>query len=144
MALNDSAMTGRRRTARSKRDGIHWASKGSAVPSPVFEAVADETRRSILDLLRDRGTVSAGDVARQFPHISRPAVSRHLRVLREARLVRSTSSGRRVLYELDERGFVELYETWFKSFLPTLDGALERLRARVESRHAMTPKERAR
>jgi len=52
----------------------------------VFEAVSDGTRRAILDLLRRQEEMPAGAIAARFP-VSRPAVSRHLRVLRGAGLV---------------------------------------------------------
>ena len=64
----------------------------------VAGAVADPVRREILLLLRDAPR-AAGEIADRFP-ISRPAVSRHLRVLREAGLVRDTAAGRRRVYEL--------------------------------------------
>src|SRR6516225_7282297 len=51
----------------------------------TFQALADPTRRAVLDLLR-RGALPAGQIARQFP-VSRPAISKHLRLLRRARLV---------------------------------------------------------
>jgi DNA-binding transcriptional ArsR family regulator len=54
----------------------------------VFGAIADPTRRDILDLLRRRD-LAAGELAERFP-ISRPAISRHLRILRQAGLVRET------------------------------------------------------
>src|SRR6185437_9483365 len=56
-----------------------------------FHAVADPTRRAILDRLR-RGAAPATEIAAGF-RISRPAVSRHLRVLRDARLVREQRRG---------------------------------------------------
>lgn len=61
-------------------------------------ALADPVRRSILLMLRDE-PLSAGQIADRFD-ISRPAVSRHLRVLREAGLVRDTADGRRRVYSL--------------------------------------------
>ncbi len=61
-------------------------------------AIADKVRRDILLMLRD-DALSAGQIADRFA-ISRPAVSRHLRVLREAGLVRDTAEGRRRVYEL--------------------------------------------
>ena len=64
----------------------------------VAGAIADPVRREILLMLRDE-PLSAGQIAGRFP-ISRPAVSRHLRVLREAGLVRDTPDGRRRVYVL--------------------------------------------
>jgi DNA-binding transcriptional ArsR family regulator len=64
----------------------------------VAGAIADAVRREILLMLRDE-SLSAGQIADRFA-ISRPAVSRHLRVLREAGLVRDTAEGRRRVYTL--------------------------------------------
>ncbi|GAA1868686.1 metalloregulator ArsR/SmtB family transcription factor [Asanoa iriomotensis] len=64
----------------------------------VAGAIADGVRREILLMLRD-GPLTAGQIADRFA-ISRPAVSRHLRVLREAGLVRDTADGRRRVYAL--------------------------------------------
>ncbi|WIM99685.1 metalloregulator ArsR/SmtB family transcription factor [Actinoplanes oblitus] len=64
----------------------------------VAGAIADPVRREILLMLRDEPR-SAGQIADRFA-ISRPAVSRHLRVLREAGLVRDTADGRRRVYAL--------------------------------------------
>ena len=64
----------------------------------VAGAIADPVRRDILLMLRDE-PLSAGQIADRFV-ISRPAVSRHLRVLREAGLVRDTADGRRRVYTL--------------------------------------------
>jgi predicted enzyme related to lactoylglutathione lyase/DNA-binding transcriptional ArsR family regulator len=63
-------------------------------PDATYRAVSDGTRRRIIDLLARRGPLRAGDIAEQFSDISRPAVSRHLRVLREARLLRGETRGR--------------------------------------------------
>ena len=62
-------------------------------------AIADPVRRAILVMLRER-PLPAGEIADRFP-ISRPAVSRHLRVLRESGLVRDRVVGRQRFYELD-------------------------------------------
>ena len=72
----------------------------------VANAVADPVRREILLMLRDQ-PLSAGQIADRFV-ISRPAVSRHLRVLRAAGLVRDTADGRRRLYTLDTAPLDEL------------------------------------
>lgn len=62
-------------------------------------AIADPVRRHILGMLREE-PLSAGDIAHRFT-ISRPAISRHLRVLRECGLVRDDLVGRRRIYRLD-------------------------------------------
>jgi DNA-binding transcriptional ArsR family regulator len=72
----------------------------------VVGAIADPVRREVLQMLRDQ-PLSAGQIADRFV-ISRPAVSRHLRVLREAGLVRDTADGRRRVYTLVTAPFDEL------------------------------------
>jgi DNA-binding transcriptional ArsR family regulator len=76
-------------------------------------ALADPTRRELVALLA-AGELAAGDLAERFP-VSRPAISRHLRVLREAGLVRSRTDGRRRLYALDPRPLRELDE-WLEPY----------------------------
>ena len=97
-----------------------------------FDALADATRRRILEILRTRGEMTAGAVAAEFPEISRPAVSRHLRVLREAGLVQDAPVGREVRYALAEDAIEALWHNWFAAFAAISDGALRRLRGRVE------------
>ena len=72
----------------------------------VAGAIADPVRREILLMLRD-DQLSAGEIADRFA-ISRPAVSRHLRVLREAGLVHDRPDGRRRVYALDTTPIDEL------------------------------------
>jgi len=79
----------------------------------AFGALADPTRRRILDLLA-AGERSAGSVAGEFD-ISRPAVSRHLRVLREAGLVRARGDGQRRLYSVDPGPLAEI-EGWLSRY----------------------------
>jgi DNA-binding transcriptional ArsR family regulator len=67
-----------------------------------FEALADPHRRAILTLLHG-GARSVREIADELP-ITRPAVSRHLRLLREAGLVRCSAAGTRRLYELHDHG----------------------------------------
>jgi DNA-binding transcriptional ArsR family regulator len=71
-------------------------------------AIADPIRRRVLELVRDR-EVAAGELADEFD-VSRPAVSRHLRVLREAGLVRERREGRLRLYRADPEPLAELRE----------------------------------
>jgi len=74
----------------------------------ALAALADPTRRELVALLA-AGELAAGDLARRFP-VSRPAISRHLRVLREAGLVSARADGKRRLYALDPRPLRELDE----------------------------------
>ena len=75
----------------------------------AFRAVADPTRRAILQRLA-HGAATTGQLAALFP-ISRPAVSQHLKVLREAELIRSAAAQRTSAYELAPGPLFEI-ETW--------------------------------
>jgi len=96
----------------------------------VVAALADPTRRRILELLV-AGDVPAGELAEQFP-VSRPAVSRHLRVLREAGLVEVRVDGQRRVYSLDPRPLAELdawlapYRQFWSQRLDALDTEIRR------------------
>ena len=98
----------------------------------AFAAIADPTRRSILDLLREKPGLPAGEIAAQFPQVSRAAISKHLGVLRRARLVRSRARGRERHYALDPRPLGELYQDWLSSFAPYWEESLRRLKRQVE------------
>jgi DNA-binding transcriptional ArsR family regulator len=76
-------------------------------------ALADPIRRAVVDLLA-QGELAAGELADRFP-VSRPAISRHLRVLREAGLVRVRTEGRRRLYALDPGPLREL-DDWLERY----------------------------
>jgi DNA-binding transcriptional ArsR family regulator len=76
-----------------------------------MNALGDPTRRAIFERLRS-GPRAVGELARELP-VSRPAVSQHLRVLKEAGLVRDRAVGTRRLYEVDTEGFGQL-RTWFE------------------------------
>ncbi len=100
--------------------------------SDVFRAIADPTRRAILDRLSD-GPVNAGTLAADF-RSSRPAISRHLRVLREAKLVVHTKVGRERVYRVDPAplsdvaGWIEGYRAFWQSSLGRLKRHLEEKR----------------
>ncbi len=97
-----------------------------------FEALADATRRDILDLLRRREVRTAGEIADAFPRISRPAVSRHLRVLREAGFVIAEQVGRQWHYRLNVAALARVHRDWFARFTPLWEESLEQLRRGVE------------
>jgi len=79
----------------------------------ALAALADPLRRELVALLA-HGELAAGDLADRFP-VSRPAISRHLRVLREAGLVTARADGRRRLYALDPRPLREL-DDWLEPY----------------------------
>ncbi len=89
-----------------------------------FAALADPKRRDIIALL-GAGEKTAGEIGRHFP-VSAPAVSQHLKALREARLVRVRVDGQRRIYSLDADGFSEM-EEWFRKMRPFWSRRLDRL-----------------
>jgi len=108
--------------------------KGDA-PDPLqdpFVSLADPTRRRILELLRAHGVRLAGEISNAFPEISRPAVSRHLRLLRESRLVVVERAGREQRYRLNLDAIARLQRDWFRQFVPLLDASLSSLKGHVE------------
>jgi DNA-binding transcriptional ArsR family regulator len=78
----------------------------SAPRQAAAHAVVDPTRRAILARLFDN-PLSVGELAEEFP-VSRPAISQHLRVLKDARLVTDTAVGTRRVYAIDIDGFRNL------------------------------------
>lgn len=75
----------------------------------VAHALADGTRRRLLQLVRD-GERPAGELAAEFPSISRPAVSQHLRVLHDAGLLDVRPDGNRRLYRARREGLAEVWQ----------------------------------
>lgn len=80
----------------------------SATTELVFRAVADGTRRGILDLLRG-SPKSVGDIVSRFG-VSQPTISQHLRVLADAGLVNRRRDGRRIFYGLRPRGIRRVHD----------------------------------
>jgi DNA-binding transcriptional ArsR family regulator len=81
-----------------------------------MDALGDPTRRAIFERLKI-GSHAVGELARGLP-VSRPAVSQHLRVLKDAGLVRDRREGTRRMYELDPAGLAEL-RTYLDTFWQT-------------------------
>lgn len=88
----------------------------------AFEALADPTRRRIVELVSEQER-TAGEIAAAFD-ISRPGVSKHLRVLREHGVVRVREEGTRRLYSLEAEGIAEVDE-WIHRFWSNRFDALE-------------------
>ena len=98
----------------------------------AFRALADETRRMILRLLRD-GPLTSGKIADRFDS-SWPTVSRHLAVLREAGLVVTERHGQEIRYELNTSVFQDLIQHLVEWTRPT-SGASRRIRKPARTRH---------
>jgi DNA-binding transcriptional ArsR family regulator len=81
----------------------------AAMEDRTFDALADPTRRRIIELLAG-GELTAGEIAERFP-VSRPAISRHLRVLRESGLVACRGEAQRRLYTLKTEPLAEV-DAW--------------------------------
>jgi len=92
----------------------------------ALEALADPTRRRVFERLRD-GPCAVGRLAAGMP-VSRPAVSQHLKVLKEAGLVTDEHDGTRRIYSIDPHGLGRL-RAWLDQFW---DGALDAFKAEVE------------
>lgn len=93
----------------------------------VLEAVVEPRRREILRLVRT-GEASAGSIAAHFPDVSRPTVSQHLRVLRDAGLLHERRDGTRRLYRTRFEGFADaraFFEEFWDDRLADLKAAAE-------------------
>lgn len=97
----------------------------------ALEALADPTRRRIVELLAD-GERSAGELAAHF-RTSRPGVSRHLRVLREQGLVRARSDAQRRVYSLDPAPLAEL-DAWLERYRGFWTNRLDALDTEIRRR----------
>ena len=94
-----------------------------------FEALAEPNRRRILDMLRG-GERPAGDLVEALT-ISQPGVSKHLKLLREAGLVRMRADGQRRLYSVAPQGLAEL-EAWLAPYRRAWADRLDALEAHLE------------
>jgi DNA-binding transcriptional ArsR family regulator len=94
----------------------------------VLHALADESRRTVLEILRDHAA-SAGELAEALP-IARPGVSRHLRVLREAGLVDVRHEAQRRIYTLRPEALVEVDE-WLANYRRLWENRLDALHTEI-------------
>ena len=99
----------------------------------TFHALADPTRRAVLDLLR-RGSQPAGQIATAFP-VPRPAISKHLRLLRRAHLVQEHREGRHRVYQLNPEP-LRAVDSWIEQYRVFWASSLNNLKAFVEAEHA--------
>ena len=107
-------------------------------PEVTFQALADPTRRAVLDLLR-WGSQPAGEIAEAFP-ISRPAISKHLKLLRRAHLVREHREGRHRVYQLNPEP-LRAVDSWIEQYRVFWASSLNKLKEFVEAEHARETEE---
>jgi DNA-binding transcriptional ArsR family regulator len=103
------------------------------LPEATFRALADRTRLAVLDLLR-AGPQPAGQIAAAFP-VSRPAISKHLRQLRKARLVVESRSGRHRVYQLNAQPLMAV-DAWLGRYRQFWQMNLGNLKSFVEQEYA--------
>ena len=101
--------------------------------STVFKALSDPTRRQVLQLLR-KGPMSAGDLAGNFD-VSKPTMSAHFAVLREANLVHTEKDGKSIIYHLN----LSVLEDALMGFANTFGIGVEREQSRTPSKRRTSP-----
>lgn len=103
----------------------------------LFRILADPTRRRILDLLAERGPLTVGEVAAEFPALVTSGISKHLMALRAAGLVSATRRGRHQVYHINAGTLGDVMAAWLAKYEPYWSGALQRLRDLAE--HDLPP-----
>lgn len=109
--------------------GNHMVTKRAKSADLVFKAISDPTRRQILSMLRAEG-MPVGGIASHFA-MSRPAVSKHLRMLRTAGLVRTRPAGTERICELDARP-LKAVNDWLGDYQAFWQDSLQSLKKFVE------------
>jgi DNA-binding transcriptional ArsR family regulator len=99
----------------------------------VWKALSDPTRRSILDLLRDRSRTTT-ELVDAFPNITRFGVMKHLEVLRAAHLVQKREAGRQRLNSLNVVPIRQIYERWVGPFHELWSSELLRIKELAEGK----------
>jgi len=119
-------------SARARSRSGALAAPSAPRPDAAFSALADPTRRAVLDLLRS-GTQPAGDIARAFT-VSRPAISKHLKILRRAHLVEERREGRHRMYHLNPEP-LKAVDSWLNQYRQFWTASLNNLKAFVETEY---------
>jgi DNA-binding transcriptional ArsR family regulator len=94
----------------------------------LFRILADPTRRLILDLLAERGPLSVGQLASEFPDLVASGISKHLMTLRAGGVVSAMRRGRQQIYQLEPDVLAAGLTPWIAKYEQYWSAALERLR----------------
>ena len=116
----------------------------SSTSDNFFRAVADPTRRRILDLLAERGPLIVGEISEEFPDLVASGISKHLMGLRAAGLVHASRRGRQQLYRLQGEALAEALVPWLVLYERYWTDALEQLRNLAEGTSRLRPHPNAR
>ena len=100
----------------------------SSARDDLFRALADPTRRTMLDLLAERGPLTVGQLADAFPDHVSSGISKHLMTLRAANLVTAERQGRQQLYSINGDAFSDALAPWLAKYEAYWSSALDRLR----------------
>jgi len=103
----------------------------------VFSAIAQPTRRSILEMLATRGQLSATDISDRF-RVSPPAISQHLKILRDARLVRMQKRAQKRMYEINPQAVGEV-EDWARKMTALWNDRFDRLESLLRQQEQEAP-----
>jgi DNA-binding transcriptional ArsR family regulator len=104
-----------------------------------FHALAEPTRRQIVEMLAREGLMTAGDIQARFS-VSAPAISQHLKVLREAGLVQVEKRAQQRIYRINPESMLEL-EAWAKRVRELWTGRFDALDALLRAEQSKSPKE---
>ena len=113
----------------------------------LFRILADPTRRRILDLLAERGSLTVGQLAAGFPDLVASGISKHLMSLRAAGLVSATRRGRQQIYQMEADALADGLTPWIAKYERYWSAALERLRDLAQQggpRRGATPRKKVR
>ena len=95
----------------------------------TFKALNDETRRAIMELLKE-GEKPAGEISKQF-NISKPSISHHLDLLKQANLIKAKKKGQFIYYALQPKSLEDVFR-WFVQFKPEEGQFLKKPKIRLE------------
>ena len=100
----------------------------------VFKALADPTRRAVLDALFERDGQTAGALCARFPEMTRFGVMKHLRILEEANLLSTAKHGRTKLHFLNPVPIAQIAHRWISKYAAPYAGALVELDRQITNR----------
>ncbi|GGH86898.1 DNA-binding transcriptional ArsR family regulator [Pullulanibacillus pueri] len=106
---------------------------GNVNEKDFFQALGDNTRRTIIDLLAERGEMTVTQLSEHFPNLVRSGISKHLMQLRKLNLVYSIKRGREHIYRINPEVIRDVLKPWVQKYEKFWDERLLRLKQSAES-----------